>query len=99
MIDEESGRLEELIEADEVAALDYVDGKMQVEALLAAGMSERERDVLAFSMEGMTTREIGEKLGISHVAVVKCGTGSGKSTNGFGRLTPWRLPNRRNLYL
>jgi RNA polymerase sigma factor (sigma-70 family) len=71
MIDEESVRLEELIEADEVAAIDYVDGKMQVEALLAEGMSERERDVLAFSMEGMTTREIGEKLGISHVAVVK----------------------------
>jgi RNA polymerase sigma factor (sigma-70 family) len=71
MIDEESGRLEELIEADEVDAIDYVDGKMQVEALLAEGVSDRERDVLAFSMEGMTTREIGEKLGISHVAVVK----------------------------
>lgn len=70
MIDEESARLEELIEADEVAAIDYVDGKMQVESL-AEGMSERERDVLAFSMEGMTTREIGEMLGVSHVAVVK----------------------------
>src|SRR5512139_2901374 len=45
MIDEESVRLEELIEADEVAAIDYVDGKMQVEALLSQGMSERERDV------------------------------------------------------
>jgi RNA polymerase sigma factor (sigma-70 family) len=71
MIDDESGRLEELVEADEVDAIDYVDGKMQVEALLAEGMSDRERDVLSFSMEGMTTREIGEKLGISHVAVVK----------------------------
>jgi RNA polymerase sigma factor (sigma-70 family) len=71
MMDEESGRLEELMEADEMVAIDYVDGKMQVEALLEEGLSERERDVLAFSMEGMTTREIGEKLGISHVAVVK----------------------------
>jgi len=71
MMDEEPGRLEELMEADEVAAIDYVDGKMQVESLLEEGLSERERDVLAFSMEGMTTREIGKRLGISHVAVVK----------------------------
>ncbi len=71
MMEEESSRLEELMEADEVAAIDYVDGKMQVEALLAEGLSEREREVLASSMEGMTTREIGERLGISHVAVVK----------------------------
>ena len=69
--DEEAERLEEILEADDVAAFDYVDGKMQVEALLESGMSQRERDVLAYSMEGMTTREIGGKLGISHVAVVK----------------------------
>jgi DNA-binding CsgD family transcriptional regulator len=44
---------------------------MQVEALLESGLTQRERDVLALSMEGMTTREVGQKLGISHVAVVK----------------------------
>ena len=63
--------LEEILEAEDVAAFDYVDGKMQVEALLESGLTQRERDVLALSMEGMTTREIGQKLGISHVAVVK----------------------------
>ncbi|MBP1732776.1 MAG: hypothetical protein H6Q55_3205, partial [Deltaproteobacteria bacterium] len=45
MIDEESGRLEELISTDELDAIEYIDGKMQVEALLEEGMSERERDV------------------------------------------------------
>jgi RNA polymerase sigma factor (sigma-70 family) len=69
--DEEAVRLEEILEADDIAAFDYVDGKMQVESLLETDMSQRERDVLAYSMEGMTTREIGGKLGISHVAVVK----------------------------
>jgi RNA polymerase sigma factor (sigma-70 family) len=69
--DEEAVRLEEILEADDIAAFDYVDGKMQVEALLETDMSQRERDVLAYSMEGMTTREIGGKLGVSHVAVVK----------------------------
>ena len=69
--DEEAGRLEEILEADDVAAFDYVDGKMQVEALLESGMTQREREILAYSMEGMTTREIGARLGISHVSVVK----------------------------
>ena len=71
VVDEEVAHLEEILEAEEVAAFDYVDGKMQVEALLESGLTQRERDVLALSMEGMTTREIGGKLGISHVAVVK----------------------------
>ena len=71
MADEEAVRLEEILEADDIAAFDYVDGKMQVEALLETDMSQRERDVLAYSMEGMTTREIGDRLGISHVSVVK----------------------------
>jgi RNA polymerase sigma factor (sigma-70 family) len=71
VVDEEAARLEEILEADEVAAFDYVDGKMQVEALLESGMTQRERDILALSLEGMTTREIGDKLGISHVSVVK----------------------------
>ena len=71
IVDDEAVRLEELLEAEDVAAFDYVDGKMQVEALLESGLTERERDVLALSMEGMTTREVGQRLGISHVAVVK----------------------------
>jgi RNA polymerase sigma factor (sigma-70 family) len=71
MVDEELTRLEEILEAEDVAPFDYVHGKMQVEALLESGLTQRERDVLALSMEGMTTREVGGKLGISHVAVVK----------------------------
>jgi RNA polymerase sigma factor (sigma-70 family) len=71
IVDEEAMRLEEILESDDVAAFDYIDGKMQVEALLDSGLTERERDVLGLSMEGLTTREVGRQLGISHVAVVK----------------------------
>ena len=35
--------------------------------------TDREKDVFYFRMEGFTTREIGDKLGISHVMVVKTG--------------------------
>jgi RNA polymerase sigma factor (sigma-70 family) len=71
VVDEEAVRLEEILETEDVAAFDYVDGKMQVEALLDTGLTQREQDVLSLSIEGLTTREIGKKLGISHVAVVK----------------------------
>lgn len=71
VVDEEAVRLEEILEAEDVAAFDYIDGKMQVEALLESGLTQRERDVLALSLKGMTTREVGQELGVSHVAVVK----------------------------
>ena len=71
IVDDEAVSLEEILEAGDVAVFDYVDGKMQVEALLESGLSPKERDVLGLSMERMTTREIGQRLGISHVAVVK----------------------------
>jgi RNA polymerase sigma factor (sigma-70 family) len=71
MVEDEAVRLEEILESEDITAFDYIDGKMQVEALLESGLAERERTVLALSMEGMTTREIGQQLGISHVAVVK----------------------------
>ncbi len=41
-------------------------------------MTGRERTILKLSMEGSTVREIGEKLGISHVMVVKIKKGMRK---------------------
>lgn len=63
--------LEEILIANDVASHDYVEGILQIEAMEASGISQREKDVLFFCLEGMTTREIGKKLGISHVSVVK----------------------------
>ncbi|MFN4227373.1 MAG: sigma-70 family RNA polymerase sigma factor [Candidatus Ratteibacteria bacterium] len=34
-------------------------------------LTKREKEVFCFSLEGLTIREIGKKLGISHVRVVK----------------------------
>lgn len=69
--DEDGAVFEEALAAKNAASYDEVEGSLQVEAMAGSGITQREKDVLSFSLEGLTTREIGKKLGISHVSVVK----------------------------
>ncbi len=69
--DEDGASFEETLVAKTLASYDEVEGSLQIEAMADSGITQREKDVLSFSLEGMTTREIGKKLGISHVSVVK----------------------------
>jgi RNA polymerase sigma factor (sigma-70 family) len=64
-------RLEEYLTADGVTPIDYLESRMQVEAGEEKYLTERERAILSFILEGMSMREIGSKLGISHVMVLK----------------------------
>ena len=68
---EEGFSFADVLPAQEVSSLEKVEGKLQLEAITGKGMSEREKAVLFCSLEDMTTREIGQRLGISHVSVVK----------------------------
>lgn len=71
-VNEEDGTiLAEIILPKDMSSIAHVEGRMHVEAIEASGMTEREKNVLESCMEGMTTREIGRRMGISHVAVVK----------------------------
>jgi len=45
--------------------------RMLIEQIRNNGLTDREKDIFLLSLEGMTTREIGARLGISHVMVVK----------------------------
>lgn len=45
--------------------------KILIENILNDSLTEREKQVFSFYLKGLTTREIGERLGISHVRVVK----------------------------
>jgi len=69
--DEDGAPFEETLVAKNVDSYDEVEGSLQIEAMAKTGITQREKDVLSFSLEGLTTREIGKKLGISHVSVVK----------------------------
>jgi RNA polymerase sigma factor (sigma-70 family) len=51
--------------------LEDLHNKFLVEAIRNNGLTRREKEVLSFVGEGLTTREIGRKLGVSHVMVVK----------------------------
>ncbi len=69
--DKEGPQLEDILDARSLDSYDEVEGNLQIEAMAGIGITSREKAVLRFCLEGMTTREIGTRLGISHVSVVK----------------------------
>ena len=70
---EEEGRASKRCSiAEGLASYDEVEAILQIEAMTEGGITARgKRRSFSFCLEGMTTREIGKKLGISHVSVVK----------------------------
>lgn len=51
--------------------LELINCKMLIEKINNNGLTPREKEVFLLALEGLTTREIGDKLGISHVRVVR----------------------------
>jgi len=50
---------------------DYLNDKLLAELICNNGLKQREKELLPFFAQGLTTREIGRHLGISHVMVIK----------------------------
>jgi RNA polymerase sigma factor (sigma-70 family) len=53
------------------ACFEIINCKMLIEKINNNGLTKREKEVFHLTLEGFTTREIGNRLGISHVRVVK----------------------------
>jgi RNA polymerase sigma factor (sigma-70 family) len=70
-IGEEGTVMEEILPADSIDLLDYLESKMEVETVEKKYLTQREKEVLSCFLEGMSMREIGRKIGISHVMVLK----------------------------
>lgn len=68
---EDGVRIEEFLAADGTTAFDYLESRMEVEAREEKYLTDREKTILSLLFEGMSMREIGAKLGISHVMVLK----------------------------
>ncbi len=56
---------------DKSIYLDYLNDKFLVEVIRNNGLSPKEKEVINFYAYGLTTRQIGARLGVSHVMVVK----------------------------
>jgi len=71
--DESSSMEEKLLLHNEGkhAVIEYFHNKLLADTIRNNGFSPREKDILGFYSRGLTTREIGRKLGVSHVMVVK----------------------------
>lgn len=71
IIDAQDTTLEETLASKEGKERDNLDAALLEESIALKGLSKREKEILHLSMDGLTTREIGEQLGVSHVMVVK----------------------------
>ncbi len=72
LVDAEGIPLEERLPAgDHEDYVRYLSSKMIIDDVEAQGLGDREQQVLALSAQGLTVRQIGAKIGISHVRVIK----------------------------
>ncbi len=53
------------------AYLEQLDNRMLAETIRNNGLTDREKYILSLCAEGLTTRQIGQQLTVSHVSVVK----------------------------
>jgi RNA polymerase sigma factor (sigma-70 family) len=68
---EDGVRLEESVPVDDGIWVDQLESRLQLEVAERKYFTEREKEVLTFILQGMSMREIGGRLGISHVMVLK----------------------------
>lgn len=68
---EDGVKLEESMPVDDGIWYDQLESRLQLEVAERKYFTAREKEVLMFFLQGMSMREIGGRLGISHVMVLK----------------------------
>lgn len=68
LVSEDGDTLEELLPGEDNGEYEAAEIR---ELLERCGLTAREKEVLRLYAEGLTVREVGEQLGVSHVAVLK----------------------------
>ncbi len=71
LTDEDGTRLEKYFACENRAFRDDIDTSLLMQAAKRDGLTEREQLVLTLLLDGFTVRDIGKKLGTSHVMVIK----------------------------
>lgn len=70
-LDEDGSTIKDNLCAQTESLHRYLDRKMTFAEIRNNGFSRREKEVLSYLTKGFTVREIGARLGISHVMVLK----------------------------
>ena len=70
-INEYGDTLKDILPDTKESLANYVDRKITISEIKNNGITKREREVFLSILGGYTVREIGRKLGISHVMVIK----------------------------
>jgi RNA polymerase sigma factor (sigma-70 family) len=71
-INEEGTELQEVLLLEEEPSAEHgLDMDTLMEQVFNNKLSRKEKEILFFYIQGWTTREIGERVGISHVSVLK----------------------------
>ena len=71
LMDEADASLEDVLPLADASASREAEERILTEQARMSGLTAREKEVLSFCLDGLTTREIGSRLGISHVMVIK----------------------------
>ena len=70
-INEKGWTLADVLQGENESAYVYIDRQITIEDIKNNGFTKREKEVFSLLLRHYTVREIGRKLGISHVRVVK----------------------------
>ncbi len=70
-INEEEVAIEEVLKIAPSNNREELENNLTMDELKNNSLTKREKEILKFSLEGLTVREVGKKIGISHVMVVK----------------------------
>ncbi len=71
IVSDDGSTIEDMLVSRDNSTEDAADDAMLKNAIKASGLSEKEEKIMALSMQGLTVREIGARMGVSHVMVIK----------------------------
>lgn len=70
-LNEEGDTLKDILPDNQRIIENYLDNRITIEEIKNNGITRTEKEVFSLLLEGYTSREIGRKLDISHVMVLK----------------------------
>jgi len=70
-LDEDGNTLEDILPDTRESLDKFIDRDLTIEDIKNNGLTTREKEVFSLLLNGLTVREAGKELGISHVMVVK----------------------------